>query len=292
MKCNYRNKFAIIGFVLSLFGIFTIGITSIVGLVYCILGLLKSKKIVEGKKLSIIGLINCIFILIIISIIIFPSMIIKYKILSYEEKLHNKDFEIVSFKLGHNRFFATDTETDDELVLKYKNYEFSVGHVHNKGYTNKTICDNFVYIQEKDNIEKDIQVGLSNYNFDSFVKVGDDNTSAKITYEGTCMFDYTGTKGKYQGILNMNPYIAIYIFTNGKVYEEYDNNTKIVLNKIKESLNNSLGLVPEYMDIYFIDKNVCYNKQLSENCDSYSRASLWYDNKKFMYNDEEIEIEF
>ena len=66
---NKKNNQAIAGFVCSLCGILTCGISSIVGLVLSIIGLKKSKELNnDGKGLSIAG--------IIVSVVYFVAIIV------------------------------------------------------------------------------------------------------------------------------------------------------------------------------------------------------------------------
>ena len=66
-----QNGTSIAGFVCSIFGIFTCGISSIIGLVLSIMGLSESKKNKQKDGLAIAGIIiSSLYILIVIAVII------------------------------------------------------------------------------------------------------------------------------------------------------------------------------------------------------------------------------
>lgn len=205
---------------------------------------------------------------------------IQFSMLEYEENLHNKEFEIVSFEEGRGESFlgsigGASSAIKDKLVLKYEDCEFEVYHYHGYEYDSDHIRDNFVFALEKDNIINDLQKAFKEKGYDILAEVDTTETSSA----------FTAQDGKYSGIYNKDffegPEIDIHIFTGDKTCETYES-VKGIAKDAYWIFMDLFGVVPD-CNMYFYDNSAWTKEEMESDMQNYPGIYYGNDCNAFIY---------
>jgi len=155
---NEKNTFAIVGLICSLCGLITCGFTSVFGLVFSIIGLVRSKKMNgEGKGLAIGGIVSSAIIIFLMSIMFIFSISFLFgyvgnKVQKSGEKIYDKIKE------------ETEKEFEDAEKIrkyylpnenfKYKDFEISIS----SDYSFEDIGDRAILYEGKTAIKIPISI--------------------------------------------------------------------------------------------------------------------------------------